>query len=277
MTIMFALLSISLSHPDVEWVSSFKEALSIGAKLRRTVAVFIYDVNCKGCVESKVLMFSPEEVQRLMHQFVCVQLDVNSDDGRALWERHVAGRSDILPALLFLSWDGKLIDFATGYMPKEPLTALLKQVLKGITLGDVLNRAKSNPKDVDAAYQAAIALIERDQLELAMPFVERLTKLTKGKGRYAAALNLHLGVRYAYRGQAELAKKHLSMAASQRDDPSVAEEAQFQLAIVHYSMNELNNAASVCERLIKTAKRKEIAQLAASLLQTVKEQLVKTK
>lgn len=277
MVVMFALLPVGLSYPDVEWVSSLKEALSIGAKLRHTVAVFIYDVNCKGCIESKSLMFSPEEVQRLMRQFVCVQLDVNGGDGKALWEQHVAGRSGILPALLFLSWDGKLIDFVTGYIPKEPLTALLKQVLKGITLGDVLKRAKSNPKDVDAAYQAAIALIERDQLELAMPFVERVTRLMKGKGKYVAALNLHLGVRYAYRGQAELAKKYLSMAASQRDDPLVAEEAQFQRVIVHYSANELNDAASVCEHLIKTAKRKEIAQLAESLLQAIREQLGKAK
>lgn len=271
------LLLIGSSCPDVEWVSSLKEALSSGAKLRRIVAVFIYDANCKGCLESKALMFSPEEVQRLMRQFVCALLDLNDGDGRALWKRYVAGRSDVLPALLFFSSDGELIDLATGYIPKEPLTELLKQVLSGVTLGDILGRAQSNPKDVNAAYQAAVALIERDQLELAMPFVERVMKLTKGKGKYASALNLHLGTRYAYRGQVELAKKHLSIAASQRDDASVAEEAQFQLAVVHYSANELREAARVCERLIKTAKRRELVQLATSMLQVINEQLRKPK
>ncbi|MCS7254907.1 MAG: thioredoxin family protein, partial [Armatimonadetes bacterium] len=227
-------VAVYLAFGDVKWISSVKEALSTSAKLNRTVAAFIYDAGCKWCIENRELMFSPEEVQRLMSQFVCVLLDVNVGDGKALWERHIAKRTDVLPALLFLSSDGELIDFATGYMPKESLTALLSQVMKGITLKEVLKRAQSNVRDVDAAYQAAVALIERDQLELAMPFVDRVMRLTKGKGSYASALNLHLGIRHAYRGQVGLAKKYLSMAASQRDDPSVAEEAQFQLAVVYY-------------------------------------------
>lgn len=266
------LFVMSWLHASVEWLTDFNKALSIARQRRQKIAAFIYDADCKGCVESKELMFSPDSVRRLMSQFVCVLLDVNGDGGRKIWEQYIVKQTDVLPAMLFFTSDGKLIDFVTGYIPEGSLIALLNQVSKGITVNELLRRVRSNPNDINAAYQVAIAFLERDQIELAMPFVERVTKLTKGKGKHFAALSLHLGVRHAYLGQTELAKKYLSMAASQSDDLPVAEEAQFQLAVVYYAINQLGEAARLCERLIKAAKRRELAELSARLLQTINQQ-----
>jgi tetratricopeptide (TPR) repeat protein len=265
-----------LSLADIVWVNSLKEALSLASKRRQLVAVFVYDSKCDNCLRCKAFMFAPDEIQRLMSKFVCVLLDVNSAEGESFWKRNIATRTDVLPAIAFLSSDGTVIDFATGYLPEETLKALLEQILSGLTIRDVLKRAQANPKDVDAASQVAIALLERDQLELALPFVERVMKYGSKKKAYIHSLNLHLGIRYAYRGQMELSMKHLSLASSQTDEKGLAEEASFQLAVVNYALGRLEKAREICDRLQRSATRKEIAHLAERLKQAIDEQLKKS-
>ncbi|MFA4016524.1 MAG: hypothetical protein RUDDFDWM_001634 [Candidatus Fervidibacterota bacterium] len=267
---------VHLLLADVVWVGSLKEALLLASKRRQMVAAFVYDSKCNDCLGCKAFMFAPDEVQRLMSKFVCVLLDVNSVDGKNFWQSNIATKTDVLPAIAFLSSDGVLIDFATGYLPEETMKALLEQILSGITISDMLKRAQANPKDIDSAYQVAIALLERDQLELALPFVERVMKLGSKKKAYIHSLNLHLGIRYAYRGQMELSIKHLSLAASQTDEKGLAEEASFQLAVVNYALGRLEKAAEICNWLQRNATRKEIAHLAGRLQQAISEQLKKS-
>lgn len=262
---------VTADSPTVNWVASWDEARQLAKSSGKLLMVVVYDSQCPTCIECKKRMFSDASIIKLTHRFICYAADINSKVGKELWQKHLAKRTDVLPATLFMSPTGELIDFVTGYLIAGVFEPLLKRILSGVTIKDLMARVERHPNDIDAVYALAIAYLERDQMGLARPLLERIKRIDpKDKHGYGISIELHLGIYYAYNGKMRDALKHLTRAVKQKRDINIAEEARFQMAIVYYAMARYEDAYRICDELSKQARRQDIRQMAARLLPVIR-------
>jgi protein disulfide-isomerase len=109
----------------VEWLTEYASARREGIKEDRLVLLFVTSENCGYCVKMQDETLSDQTIIReLQRKFVPAKLKLKLDDELAQ-QLHVK----IYPTTLIISPQGKILDYARGYVTSKELHQRMNDAL----------------------------------------------------------------------------------------------------------------------------------------------------
>ena len=149
------------------------------------------------------------------------------------------------PAVLFVSADGGLIKYHSGYVPPDQFVPVIEDALeKESEFQEKLEKLEAKSDDAKLNAQVALTYLERKQLEKAVPFSEKAFEHDP-RNRSKLIPNLHnqLGLTYgnlfegtdAEKSEAyfEKAASHFKTVIDKYPNSKVYEPAQYYLGVTY--------------------------------------------
>jgi protein disulfide-isomerase len=123
---LWATLSLGLvtavqaeSSEEIEWVTRYNQARQLGSQSDRPVLLFVTTDGCRHCVRMKRDAFCDRTIiDQIQQSFVpaMLKLDASSELARQL-------RVTIYPTTVIISPNGRIIDYARGYLSTQELSS----------------------------------------------------------------------------------------------------------------------------------------------------------
>jgi tetratricopeptide (TPR) repeat protein len=187
------------------------------------------------------------------------------------------------PAVLFVSADGGLIKYHSGYVPPDQFVPVIEDALeKESKFQEKLEKLEAKADDAKLNAEVALTYLERKQLEKALPFSEKAFEHDP-RNRSKLIPNLHnqLGLTYgnllegtdAEESEAyfEKAVSHFKIIIDKYPNSKVYEPAQYYLGLTYAIREHFEDAIVVLEKLSHHARDANIRQSAEAMLERVKD------
>ncbi len=112
---------------DLKWYKTYDEGVRVANETGKPIFVYFWAIWCKFCEKLHTEVYPDPEVQRYLREdfvLVAVDLDENKKDAQRFGVQFP-------PHLLFLSSDGEIITRIPGFVSKDVLLSVLRDVKKG--------------------------------------------------------------------------------------------------------------------------------------------------
>jgi thioredoxin-related protein len=112
--------------PPIEWVTEYGAARHRGTELQRPVLLFVTMDGCSHCLRMRQTAFQDSDVvDDLQRHFVPAMLELNpqSELARKL-------RVTIYPTTVIISTQGKILDYARGYLTTDELRQRMASAIR---------------------------------------------------------------------------------------------------------------------------------------------------
>ncbi len=187
------------------------------------------------------------------------------------------------PAVLFVSPDGGLIKYHSGFLPPEQFAPVIEDALKVESeFQKKLEELEAKSDDGKLNAEVALIYLERKQLEKGVSFSEKAFEYDpKNKSKLIPKLHNQLGLTYgtlleiadAEKSEVyfEKAVAHFKVLIDKYPNSEVYEPAQYYLGVTYAIKEHFEDAIAVLESLSHHATDKNIRQSAEAMLERVKD------
>lgn len=187
------------------------------------------------------------------------------------------------PAVLFISPDGGLIKYHSGYVPPDQFAPVMEDALEKETdFQEKLKKLEAKSDDAKLNAEVALVYLERKQLEKAVPLSEKVFESDpRNRSKLIPDLHNQLGLTYgallegtdADESEAyfEKAVSHFKIVIDKYPKSKVYEPAQYYLGVTYAIREHFEDAIAVLEKLTHHAKDANIRQSAEAMLERVKD------
>lgn len=111
------------AKPRIDWQVKYPEAVALAAKLEKPVLIDFFAAWCGPCRMMEEQTFTDPEVITAMGDFVCVKVDVDTDEKTAF-----AYGVRSIPRTVVLNIHGEMVGDRVGFMESSAYMAFLKDV-----------------------------------------------------------------------------------------------------------------------------------------------------
>jgi len=187
------------------------------------------------------------------------------------------------PAVLFVSSDGGLIKYHSGFLPPDQFTPVIEDALK-VESEFEKKLAEFGAKPDDGKLNAEVALIylERKQLEKGVLFSKKAFEHDpKNRSKLIPKLHNQLGLAYGTLLETvdtdeseeyfEKSVSHFKVLIDEYPNSNFYEPAQYYLGVTYAIREHYEDAIAVLEKLSHHAKDANIRQNAEAMLERVKD------
>ena len=187
------------------------------------------------------------------------------------------------PAVLFISPDGGLIKYHSGFLPPDQFTPVIEDALKvESAFQKKLEELEAKPDDGKLNAEVALIYLERKQLEKGVLFSEKAFKHDpKNRSKLIPELHNQLGLTYgtllettgAEKSEAYFEKSvsHFKVLIDKYPNSDLYEPAQYYLGVTYAIKEHYKDSIAVLEKLSHHAKDANIRQSAEAMLERVKD------
>ena len=187
------------------------------------------------------------------------------------------------PAVLFISPDGGLIKYHSGFLPPDQFTPVIEDALKvESAFQKQLEELEAKPDDGKLNAEVALIYLERKQLEKGVLFSEKAFEHDpKNRSKLIPKLHNQLGLTYgtllettgAEKSEAYFEKSvsHFKVLIDKYPNSDVYEPAQYYLGVTYAIKEHYEDSIAVLEKLSHHAKDANIRQSAEAMLERVKD------
>lgn len=186
------------------------------------------------------------------------------------------------PAILFVSPDGGLIKYHSGFLPPNQFAPVMEDALKTESeFQEKLEKLKEKSDDGKLNAEVAIIYLQRQQLEKGVLFSEKAFEHDpRNKSKLIPNLHNQLGLTYGTLLETADAEKsevyfekaisHFKTLIDKYPKSDVYEPAQYYLGVTYALQEHFEDAIAVLEKLTHHATDENIRQLAEAMLERVK-------
>ena len=187
------------------------------------------------------------------------------------------------PAVVFVSPDGGLIKYHSGFAPPDQFTPVIEDALKVESeFQEKLEALEAKSDDGKLNAEVALIYLDRKQLEKAVSFSEKAFEYDpRNRSKLIPKLHNQLGLAYGTyleTAEAEKAEEYFEKAVShfktlidKYPNSDVYEPAQYYLGVTYAIKEHFEDAIAVLEKLSHHAKDANIRQGAEAMLERVKD------
>lgn len=114
---------------NLKWYKTYDEGLEVARETGKPIFLYFWAIWCKFCEKLHTEVYPDPEVQRYLREefvLVAVDLDENREDAQRFGVQFP-------PHLLFLSPEGEVITRIPGFVSKDVLLSVLREVSEGST------------------------------------------------------------------------------------------------------------------------------------------------
>ncbi|CAN5442077.1 hypothetical protein BH10CYA1_BH10CYA1_44120 [soil metagenome] len=112
------------ARQEMQWQTDIETSLTKAREMKKMVLVDVYATWCGPCKKMDAQTYSDPRVLNLIKEnFVAVKVDADDDQGQAFSKKH---NIYLLPTLIILDADGKIIDRMSGFASAKELLRELK-------------------------------------------------------------------------------------------------------------------------------------------------------
>lgn len=187
------------------------------------------------------------------------------------------------PAVLFISPDGGLIKYHSGYLPPDQFAPVMEDALeKENDFQEKLEKLEAKSDDAKLNAQVALVYLERKQLEKAVSLSEKVFEGDpRNRSKLIPDLHNQLGLTYGSLLEGtdseesetyfEKAVSHFKIVIDRYPKSKVYEPAQYYLGVTYAIREHFEDSIAVLEKLTHHAKDANIRQNAEAMLERVKD------
>jgi tetratricopeptide (TPR) repeat protein len=187
------------------------------------------------------------------------------------------------PAVLFVSADGGLIKYHSGYVPPDQFVPVIEDALKiESKFQEKLEKLEAKSDDGKLNAEIALIYVERKQLEKAAMFSEKAFEHDpRNRSKLIPKLHNELGLYYGTLFETADAEKsevyfekavsHFKTIIDTYPKSDVYEPAQYYLGVTYAIKEHFEDAIAVLEKLTHHATDENVRRSAEGMLERVKE------
>ncbi len=118
---------VAVAGATVSWKTNYASALKLARASHKPLMIDFRASYCGPCKAMDRKVYPDAQISGLSGKFISVQLDVEAKENQALWKRF---KNEVLPTIVFLSWDGKKVfSKTTGYLDVPGLKTRMQAAL----------------------------------------------------------------------------------------------------------------------------------------------------
>ncbi len=239
-----------LSHSaDIDWNSSYEEALQKSEATGKPVFLDLYADWCGPCKQMEKEIFPLEKVSSFISgKFIPLRLNVDEN-------QEIARKYQVMsiPTLLVLEKDGQPSGRLVGMLPAEQMLKELEDIL-GVRQEYIRleKETSQNPENAKSHYQLGQAAWRLDRYDAATRQLEKAIELDPaGEEIGLGTASIMLARTYGAKGDVEPAIKMLESYLEKHPDSAHEYEARFFLGVLHLDNRQVEQAKEYLQAALK--------------------------